>query len=397
MRTEDVRRDIPLLRDHVYLDAASTTPTPLPVVRAMTEYFEEYNANTGRGAYSPVLRATRKLQEAREKVAGFINASSDEIVFTKNTSEAINIVAGGLRFRKGDSVVVPNIEHHSNFLPWLRLRERGVDVRVVKADEEGMVDPGRIEDAVDETTRLVTVTHISNALGTVQDVEEIGRIAHDVGALYLVDAAQSIGHMEVDVRAIGADFAAFPGHKGTLGPVGTGFLYCSTDVQGELEPLMRGGGTVLDVSEDGYVLEDFPAKFEAGTLNIAGFIGLGASIDYMNRIGIRRIQKHGMKMTEELHATVSSIDGIECYGDPQNIYGILSFNINNMDPHDVAKILDETAGICVRSGHHCAIPAMKHLALHETGGTVRASIHYYNTSEEIQLLGETLEEIAGMG
>lgn len=397
MRTEDVRRDIPLLRDHVYLDAASTTPTPLPVVRAMTEYFKEYNANTGRGAYSLVLRATRKLQEAREKVAGFINASSDEIVFTKNTSEAINIVAGGLRFRKGDSVVVPNIEHHSNFLPWLRLRERGVDVRVVKADEGGVVDPGRIEDAVDETTRLVTVTHISNALGTVQDVKEIGRIAHDVGALYLVDAAQSIGHMEVDVRAIGADFAAFPGHKGTLGPVGTGFLYCSTDVQGELEPLMLGGGTVLDVSEDGYVLEDFPAKFEAGTLNIAGFIGLGASIDYMNRIGIRRIQKHGMKMTEELHATVSSIDGIECYGDPQNIYGILSFNINKMDPHDVAKILDETAGICVRSGHHCAIPAMKHLALHETGGTVRASIHYYNTSEEIQLLGETLEEIAGMG
>jgi cysteine desulfurase/selenocysteine lyase len=397
MRTEDVRRDMPLLKDHVYLDAASTTPTPLPVVRAMTEYFEEYNANTGRGAYSLVLRATRKLQEAREKVAGFINASSDEIVFTKNTSEAINIVAGGLRFRKGDSVVVPNIEHHSNFLPWLRLRERGVDVRVVRADEGGVVDPGRIEDAVDETTRLVTVTHISNALGTVQDVEEIGRVAHEAGALYLVDAAQSIGHMEVDVRAIGADFAAFPGHKGTLGPVGTGFLYCSREVQEEVEPQMLGGGTVLDVSEDGYVLEDFPAKFEAGTLNIAGLIGLGASIDYMERIGIRRIHRHGMKMTEELHSTLSAIDGVECYGDPQNIYGILSFNINNMDPHDVAKILDETAGICVRSGHHCAIPAMKHLALHETGGTVRASIHYYNTSEEIELLGETLQEIAGMG
>ena len=193
MLVEDVRSDIPLLEDHVYLDAASTTPTPLPVVRAMEEYFLSYNANTGRGAYSLLVRATERLNEARSKVAGFINASADEIIFTKNTSEAINIVAGGLRFRRGDSVVVPNIEHHSNFLPWLRLRKMGVDVRVVRADETGVVDPSVIEDAVDDTTRLVTVTHISNALGSVQEVEEIGSIAHEHGALYLVDAAQSIG------------------------------------------------------------------------------------------------------------------------------------------------------------------------------------------------------------
>ncbi|SCM58662.1 putative cysteine desulfurase [Methanothermobacter wolfeii] len=397
MLVEDVRSDIPLLEDHVYLDAASTTPTPLPVVRAMEEYFLSYNANTGRGAYSLVVRATERLNEARSKVAGFINASADEIIFTKNTSEAINIVAGGLRFRRGDSVVVPNIEHHSNFLPWLRLRKMGVDVRVVRADETGVVDPSVIEDAVDDTTRLVTVTHISNALGSVQEVEEIGSIAHEHGALYLVDAAQSIGHMEVDVKGIGADFAAFPGHKGTMGPVGTGFLYCNRECIDELEPFSLGGGTVLDVSEDEYVLEEFPARFEAGTLNIAGFIGLGASIDYMNRIGIGRIEKHTIKLTEKLYSELSSIDRLECYGDPQNIYGILSFNIDNMDPHDVAKLLDETAGICVRSGHHCAIPAIKHLGLHKMGGTVRASIHYYNTEEEIELLAETLNEISLLG
>ncbi|MGB9838742.1 cysteine desulfurase [Methanothermobacter sp.] len=397
VRTEDVRADIPLLREKVYLDAASTTPTPLPVVRAMTEYFEGYNANTGRGAYSIAVEATMKLQEARKKVAEFISASENEIVFTKNTSEAINIVAGGLEFRRGDSVVVPNIEHHSNFLPWIRLRERGVDVRIVRADENGIVDPAGVEEAVDETTRLVTITHISNALGTVQDVKEVGRIAHKNGALYMVDGAQSIGHMEVDVRELGADFAAFPGHKGTLGPVGTGFLYCRGECQDELEPFMLGGGTVIDVSEDDYVLEEFPSRFEAGTLNIAGFIGLGASVDYINRIGIHKIRKHCLKMTEKLYSEVSSIDKIRCHGDPQNIYGILSFNIDNMDPHDVAKLLDETAGVCVRSGHHCAIPAMRHLGVHESGGTVRASIHYYNTDEDIEVLAETLREISRMG
>jgi cysteine desulfurase/selenocysteine lyase len=394
METADVRADIPLLDKVIYMDAASTTPTPRPVVEAMCDYFYNYNANTGRGAYSLAIKATQKVVDAKLKVANFINALPEEVVFTKNTTEAINIVANGLPFKKGDSIVVPNIEHHSNFLPWLNLRKKGVEIKVVKADSNGIIDPSIVAETADDTTRLIAVTHISNALGAVQDVNEIGKIARENDSLYLVDAAQSIGHMPLDVKKMNADFAAFPGHKGTLGPVGTGFLYCDQEQSEKLETISLGGGTVLNVSEDDFQLESFPGRFESGTGNIAGFIGLGASIDYINRIGIGKIEKHGEKLTKELYSELSRIENVTCYGDPQNIYGIVSFNINNMHPHDVAKILDEVRGICVRSGHHCAIPAIKHIGAYEQGGTVRASIHYYNTSEEIQMLGETVEEIA---
>lgn len=394
METADVRQDIPLLEDLIYLDAASTTPTPIPVVEAMCDYFYKYNANTGRGAYSMAVKATQKMAESRGKVAGFINALPEEVVFTKNTTEAINIVAQGLSFKKGDSLVVPNIEHHSNFLPWLNLKKKGVDVRVVKADADGILDPSKIEDAVDHTTRLITLTHVSNALGSRQDVEEIGKIAEEKGSLYMVDAAQSVGHIKIDVKKMKADFVAFPGHKGTLGPVGTGFLYCNPEEALNLESTILGGGTVSDVSESGYVLEEFPARFEAGTPNIAGFIGLGASIDYIKKIGLEKIEKHSQSSTRLLYDSLVELKNVTCYGDPQNIYGIVSFNINNMNPHDVAKILDEVKGICVRSGYHCAIPAIKHVGAYEKGGTVRASLHYYNTLEEIQVLADTVEEIA---
>jgi cysteine desulfurase/selenocysteine lyase len=394
METSEVRADIPLLEKVIYLDAASTTPTPKPVVEAMCDYFYNYNANTGRGAYSLSIKATQKMKDAKQKVASFINASPKEIVFTKNTTEAINIVANGLSFKKGDSIIVPNIEHHSNFLPWINLRKKGVNLKIVKADSNGIVNPSSIEKAIDETTRIITVTHVSNAIGSVQEVHEIGKIAREKDLLYLVDAAQSIGHMNVDINDINADFAAFPGHKGTLGPVGTGFLYCNQKRVSELEPTSLGGGTVLDVSEDDFELETFPAKFEGGTSNIAGFIGLGASIDYINRIGMGKIEKHSINLTQELYSSLASIENVTCYGNPQNIYGIVSFNINNMHPHDVAKILDEIGGICVRSGYHCAIPAIKHIGAYEQGGTVRASVHYYNTSEEIQKLAKTVGEIA---
>jgi cysteine desulfurase/selenocysteine lyase len=360
----------------------------------MCDYFYNYNANTGRGAYSLAVKATQKVKDSRLKVANFINAAPEEIVFTKNTTEAINIVANGLSFKKGDSIIVPNIEHHSNFLPWLNLRKKGVNLKVVKADSNGIVDPYSFEAAIDETTQLIAVTHVSNAIGSVQNVHEIGKIAEEKDLLYFVDGAQSIGHMKVDIKKIKADFAAFPGHKGTLGPVGTGFLYCDQNKIEELGPSSLGGGTVLDVSEDDFELESFPARFEGGTGNIAGFIGLGASVDYINRIGLDKIEKHTINLTQELYSSLSTIENVTCYGDPQNIYGIVSFNINNMHPHDVAKILDEIGRICVRSGHHCAIPAIKHIGAYEQGGTVRASVHYYNTSEEIQKLTTTVEEIA---
>lgn len=394
MKTADVRRDIPLLADVVYLDAASTTPTPRPVVEAISDYFYNYNANTGRGAYRMAVKATQKLDEARNKIARFVKADPNEIIFTKNTTEAINMVACGLEFERGDNIVVPNIEHHSNLVPWLNLQEKGVELRMVKADEEGVIDPESFNEIVDGKTRLVSITHISNSLGTVQPVEEIAEIAENNGTMCLIDAAQSVGHMEVDVKQLKADFVAFPGHKGLLGPVGTGFLYCAENAQKELKPLNLGGGTVEDVTDKDFNLTEAPDCFEGGTQNIAGFIGLGTAIDYLERIGMSSIEKHSKKLTRIMYQEIQDLEKVTTYGSPENIYGIVSFNIDNINPHDLAKILDETKSICVRSGFHCAIPSMKHIGAYEIGGTVRASIHYYNTQEEIKILSETLKKVS---
>ncbi len=394
MKTADVRRDIPLLGDVIYLDAASTTPTPRPVVEAISDYFYNYNANTGRGAYRMAVKATQRLDEARNKIARFVKADPNEIIFTKNTTEAINMVARGLEFERGDNIVVPNIEHHSNLVPWLNLQEKGVELRMVKADEEGVIDLESFNEMVDGKTRLVSITHISNSLGTVQPVEEIAEIAENNGTMCLVDAAQSVGHMEVDVKQLKADFVAFPGHKGLLGPVGTGFLYCAENVQKELKPLNLGGGTVDDVTGNDFNLTEAPACFEGGTQNIAGFIGLGAAIDYLKRIGMSNIERHSEKLTRIMYHEIHDLEKVTVYGSPENIYGIVSFNIDNINPHDLAKILDETRSICVRSGFHCAIPSMRHIGAYELGGTVRASIHYYNTREEIELFVETLKEVS---
>jgi len=394
MKTTDVRKDIPLLEDVIYLDAASTTPTPRPVVDAMCDYFYNFNANTGRGANRLAVKATHKLDEAREKIARFVNSHPDEIIFTKNTTEAINMVAHGLEFEEGDNVVVPNIEHHSNLVPWLNLRSKGVELRVVNADENGVVGPDAVENAVDENTRLISITHISNSIGSVQPVGEIAQIAGETGALYLVDVAQSAGHISVDVKKLGADFIAFPGHKGLLGPVGTGFLYCTRNAQEKLQPLNLGGGTVDQVTEDDFKLSEAPYCFEGGTQNIAGCIGLGASIDYLKRIGMHKIEKHSQKLTRFMYQEILDLEKVTVYGSPENIYGIVSFNIDNINPHDLAKILDESRSICVRSGFHCAIPSMRHIGAYELGGTVRASIHYYNTREELEILVETLKKVS---
>lgn len=394
MKTADVRRDIPLLGDVIYLDAASTTPTPRPVVEAISDYFYNYNANTGRGAYRMAVKATQKLDEARNKIARFVKADPNEIIFTKNTTEAINMVANSLEFERGDNIVVPNIEHHSNLVPWLNLKEKGVELRMVKADEEGVIGPDSVNEMIDGKTRLVSITHISNSLGTVQPVEEIAEIAENNGTMCLIDAAQSAGHMEIDVKQLKAEFVAFPGHKGLLGPVGTGFLYCAKNAQKELKPLNLGGGTVDDVTDHDFNLTEAPACFEGGTQNIAGFIGLGAAIDYLGRIGIHSIEKHSKKLTRIMYQEIQGLEKVTVYGSPENIYGIVSFNIDNINPHDLAKILDETKSICVRSGFHCAIPSMKHIGAYEIGGTVRASIHYYNTQEEIEILSETLKKVS---
>lgn len=394
MKTAQVRRDIPLLEEVIYLDAASTTPTPRPVVEAISDYFYNYNANTGRGAYRLAARATQKLDETRDKIASFVNSNPNEIIFTKNTTEAINMVARSLEFRKGDNIVVSNVEHHSNLVPWLNLQEKGLELRMVKADGKGVVDPESVNEMIDGKTRLVSITHISNSLGTVQPVEAISKISEDMGIRCLIDAAQSAGHMQIDLKKLKADFVAFPGHKGLLGPVGTGLLYCAERAQEELKPLNLGGGTVDYVSDNDFKLTDAPACFEGGTQNIAGFIGLGAAIDYLNRIGMSTIQRHTKKLTRNMYQEIQDLEKVTIYGSPENIYGIVSFNINNINPHDLAKILDETKSICVRSGFHCAIPSIKHIGAYDSGGTVRASLHYYNTQEEIDILVEILKGVS---
>jgi len=391
---KDIRADIPMLEDIIYLDAASTTPTPKPVVDAMCDYFYNYNVNTGRGAYNLAVRSTNEFESSRTKISKFFGSDPSEIIFTKNTTEAINLVANGINFKKGDNIVVPNIEHHSNFIPWLNLKKLGVELKIVKADPNGIIDASDVMDAVNGNTKLITTTHVSNAIGSVQPVKEIGEFAEANNILYLVDAAQSAGHMKFNVKDVKADFISIPGHKGLLGPIGTGFLYCKEEATNELKPMNYGGGTVIDVTEENFTLEKSPARFEGGTQNIAGVIGLGAAVDYLKTIGMEKIEDHSKKLTKKLYQEVVDIDNTIVYGSPENIYGIVAFNIDGVNAHDVAKILDEVKNICVRSGHHCAIPAIRHIGAYELGGTVRASVHYYNTHEEIEIFGETLREIS---
>jgi len=394
MKVSDVRADISFLKEVIYLDAASTTPTPQPVVDAMCEYYYHFNSNTGRGAYRTAVKATSEVEKTRVKLSKLINCDPEEIIFTKNTTEAINMVVNGLNYVKGESIVVPNIEHHSNFVPWLNLKNKGIKTRIIKSGRQGVVKSTDVKETIDKTTKLITITHISNSIGSIQPIEEIGKIAEENDLLYLVDAAQSVGHMSLDVKKTRADFIAFPGHKGLLGPVGTGFLYCSKEIAGTLNPINLGGGTVSDVTEDHFTIADIPARFEGGTQNISGIIGLGAAVDYINRIGLDKIEKHGKKHTEMMYDGIKEIENSVVYGHPENIYDIVGFNINGVNCHDVAKILDEQKNICVRSGMHCAIPAIKQIGAYDFGGTVRASIHYYNTREEIKTLIDTLDEIS---
>jgi len=390
----DIRSDIPLLENVIYLDAASTTPTPKPVVNAMCDYFNNYNSNTGRGAYRMAVKSTNEFERARSRISKFIGCEPAEIIFTKNTTAAINLVANGLNFKKGDSIIVSNIEHHSNFIPWLNLKKKGVELKIIKADKYGVIDSSDVERVVDDNTKLITTTHISNAIGSVQPINELAKIADENNILYHIDAAQSAGHIKFDVKKVKADFVSFPGHKGLFGPVGTGFLYCNKKSVEKLKPMNLGGGTVTNVIEGNFEFEDVPARFEGGTQNIAGVIGLGAAVDYLKNIGMDKVEKHSKKLTSQLFQEINNIDNTIIYGNPENIYGIVSFNIGGVNAHDIAKILDELKNICVRSGYHCAIPAIRHMGSYELGGSVRTSVHYYNTSEEIQIFGETLREIS---
>jgi cysteine desulfurase/selenocysteine lyase len=384
----DIRKDFPVLENFVYLDSAATTQTPRQAVEAMCDYFYKYAANHGRGAHRLARETTNHYEDAREAVAGFIGGKYEHTIFTRNTTESINMVALGLNWEAGDHVVTTLVEHHSNLLPWLRLKEKGVEVTTVAPNADGTVNPRDIDNAITEQTKLVAITHVSNVFGSVMDVEEITKIAHRSDCMSLVDAAQSAGHMPFDVKKIDCDFMAVSGHKGMLGPQGTGVLYLkNTD---SIRPVYLGGGTIYAMTGNDYKLEDAPGRFEYGTPNIPGVIGLGRSVEYVQSLGVEDIRRHEEALARDTARRLSEIDKVEVYG-PQDRAAVVPFNVAGLNPHDVAMILDETRKICVRSGFHCAIPSINLLKVE---GTLRASFGAYNLAEEVDLLVDTVEQIA---
>lgn len=382
-----VREDFPVLKEVVYLDSTATTQTPIPAVEAMIEYFYRYAGNHGRGAHRLAREATNRYEDARETVAHFLNAEPSKTVLTKNTTEGINLIANSYPWEAGDHIVTTTLEHHSNLLPWLRLQNKGVKVTVVSPDSNGRINISSIEKAFTEKTRLVAINQVSNVFGSVQDVKSITKLAHRYGIKVLVDGAQSAGHMPVSLKDLNCDFFATAGHKGLLGPQGTGVLYIKEpDV---LDSASVGGGTVSDVEGYTYVLEPSPACFEAGTPNIPGVIGLGRAVEYVEKIGVPEIEAHEIKLSREAAKRLSELEHVEVYG-PEDRVGIVPFNVKGLHAHDVALILDQTRKICVRSGHHCAIPTIRFL---NVDSTVRASFALYNTEEEVDIL---VNAVAGL-
>ncbi len=385
-----VREDFPVLKEVVYLDSTATTQTPIPAVESMVEYFYRYVGNHGRGAHRLAREATNRYEDARETIARFLNAEPSKTVLTKNTTEGINLIANSYPWESGDHIVTTVLEHHSNLLPWLRLQKKGVKVTIVNPDSKGKVDVSSIEKAFTEKTRLIAINHVSNVIGSVQDVKNITKLAHRYGIKVLVDGAQSAGHMPVSLKDLNCDFFATAGHKGLLGPQGTGVLYIKEpDV---LNSASVGGGTVSDVDGYTYVLEPSPACFEAGTPNIPGVIGLGRSVEYVEKIGVPEIEAHEIKLSREAAKRLSELEHVEVYG-PEDRVGIVPFNVKGLHAHDVALILDQTRKICVRSGHHCAIPTIRSL---NVDSTVRASFALYNTEEEVDILVNAVEGLKAL-
>ncbi|MFQ6065142.1 MAG: aminotransferase class V-fold PLP-dependent enzyme [Candidatus Bathyarchaeia archaeon] len=395
---EKLRKDFPILKTGiVYLDSAASSLTPEPVLEKMFEFYHEYRANVERGVHRLSQRASEEYEGVHSRVADFIDARSDsEIVMTRNTTEGINMIANGLKWKRGDKIVTSIIEHHSNFIVWLRLKSRcDLDLEVVRPKEpavEGLLDPADFEKVVDDKTRLVALTHISNVLGTVTPVREIAEIAHEHGAYVLVDGAQSVPHIKVDVQKIGCDFLAFSGHK-MCAPTGSGALYIKEELIDEIEPSYIGGGTITDVGVDHYELEAGSARFEAGTPAIAESIGLGAAVGYLKKIGMRNIEEHERKLAKKMYEGLSGISNVEVYGpEPKERIAIMPFNVGDLNCHDVALALDVSANIMVRSGHHCALPLTNQII--RKPGTVRASAYFYNTGEEVDKFLSAVKEVS---
>jgi len=381
-----------------YLDNAATTQKPRAVIEALVRYYEQHNANTHSGVHTLSEEATGLYEDARARVARFIGAQSERsIVFTQGTTDAINLVAQGwgrAHLRPGDEIVLTVMEHHSNLLPWQRLaRETGAHLRYLELGGDGRLAPEALEAAVGETTRLVAVAHASNVLGCINPVARLARQAHQVGARVLVDAAQSIAHLPLDVTELDCDFLAFSGHK-VYGPTGIGVLYGRPELLQAMEPQRHGGGMVLRVDRDEAEWMDAPWCFEAGTPNIAGAVALAAALDYVDDLDRTRLHQEESELAAYALASLADIPGLRLYG-PMDVtarVGVFSFALSGVHPHDVAEVLD-AHGVAVRGGHHCCQPLMT--ALGETA-VVRASLAAYNEREDIDQLVGGLREVSGI-
>lgn len=383
----EIRKDFPVLEKVIYLDSGATTQTPVPVINAMNGFFYNYTANYGRGAHRLSIEATNAFEDAREIVADFLNAPPENMIMTKNATEGINMVASGLGFKEGDHIITTLAEHHSNFVPWLRQKEAGVSVSVADIDFEGFVNPNQIEQMITDRTKLIAVGHISNVFGAVQNIEKIIQIAHKNNIPVLIDGAQSAGHTPIDLKSLDCDYFAAAGHKGLLGPQGTGILYIKNPQT--LQPTVLGGGTTSDADADGFKTKSSPECFEAGTPNLPGVIGLGAAVEYIQKIGISEIESHENKLARSVANRLKEIEGVDVYG-PKNRAGLVSFNIEGFEPHAIAMLLDRMRNICIRSGYHCAIPGQKKFGIN---GSARASFALYNTEEETDIFIDAVREI----
>lgn len=396
-----IREDFPILKREVtpgvplvYLDSTATSQKPLAVIRAMNEYYEKTNANIHRGVHTLAEEATALYESTREKIARFIGArKSREIIFVRNTTEAINLVvfSWGRKFlQRGDHILLTEMEHHSNLVPWQMLaQEKDLVLDFIPVTNEGLLDLREFEQLLEQKPKIVALTHMSNVLGTINPIREITRSAHAIGALVLVDGAQSVPHLPVNVRDLDVDFLAFSAHK-MLGPTGIGALYGKEELLEAMPPFLGGGDMIKKVFLRSFTPNDLPHKFEAGTPAIAEAVGFSAAVDYLSSVGMERVAAHESELIGYALEALSEIEGLKVYGPPaEQKGGVASFTIRGVHPHDVSQILD-SEGIAVRAGHHCAMP------LHEKFGlpaTTRASFYLYNTREEVDQLVRGLAKV----
>jgi len=396
---EKCRQDFPALQqtigDHplVYLDSASSAQQPTSVIDTVAEYQRNDHSNVHRGVHTLSHRATEAYEGARDKIQAFINAASrDEIIHTSGTTESINLVAQSYcrpKLSAGDKVLITELEHHSNIVPWqLVCEQTGAELLVVPIDDRGQLDLDKFDELLTEDVRFVAVGHVSNALGTINPVKEIVAKAHSFDVPVLVDGAQGVPHMQIDVQDLGCDFYAFSGHK-MFGPTGTGILYGRENLLEAMPPYKGGGDMIIEVSFTGTVFNDLPYKFEAGTPNISGVIGLGAAVEYLQSVGLQQIAQHESRLLDYMTRELSKIDGIRLVGTAENKASVQSFLLDDIHPHDLGTIVDHQ-GVAIRTGHHCAMPVM---SFFEIPGTARASLALYNNIADIDQLVVALKKV----